>query len=100
MLFNVIFWILAIWFVINVIWMWFQLNNQILQKTFAWINVCAIVIGFWVYYGVSHDASAINGWFIAMNWVNVAIAAIQFYFGYRTSNDSTTHPAKVGLFYF
>ena len=48
MLFNVIFWILAIWFVINVIWMWFQLNNQILQKTFAWINVCAIVIGFWV----------------------------------------------------
>ena len=58
MLFNVIFWILAIWFVINVIWMWFQLNNQILQKTFAWINVCAIVIGFWVYYGVSHDASA------------------------------------------
>ena len=78
MLFNVIFWILAIWFVINV----------------AWINVCAIVIGFWVYYGVSHDASAINGWFIAMNWVNIAIAAIQFYFGYRTSDDSTTHPAK------
>ena len=67
---------MAIWFVINVIWMWFQLNNQILQKTFAWINVCAIVIGFWVYYGVSHDASAINGWFIAMNWVNIAIAAI------------------------
>ena len=31
MLFNVIFWILAIWFVINVIWMWFQLNNQILH---------------------------------------------------------------------
>ena len=66
MLFNVIFWILAIWFVINVIWMWFQLNNQILQKTFAWINVCAIIIGFWVYYGVSHDASAINGWFIGL----------------------------------
>ena len=73
MLFNVIFWILAIWFI---------------------INVSAIIIGFWVYYGVSHDASAINGWFIAMNWVNIAIAAIQFYFGYRTSDDSTTHPAK------
>ncbi|WP_263851459.1 hypothetical protein [Limosilactobacillus reuteri] len=39
-------------------------------------------------------ASAINGWFIAMNWVNIAIAAIQFYFGYRTNDDSTTHPAK------
>lgn len=49
-MFNTIFWILAIWFVVNVIWMWFQLDNQTLQKTFAWINVCAVFIGFWVYY--------------------------------------------------
>ena len=48
-MFTTIFWILAIWFVINVIWMWFQLNNKTLQKTFAWINVAAIIIGFWVY---------------------------------------------------
>ena len=31
-MFNTIFWILAIWFVVNVIWMWFQLDNQTLQK--------------------------------------------------------------------
>ena len=55
-MFKFIFWILAIWFVINVIWMWFKLDNQSLQKTFAWINVIAVIIGFWVYYGVSHDA--------------------------------------------
>lgn len=88
-MFDVIFWILAIWFVVNVVWMWFALNNQILQKTFAWINVCAIVIGFWVYYGMTHDGNALNGWFLTMNWVNIAIAAIQFYFGYR--ENSVTH---------
>ena len=85
-MFDVIFWVLAIWFVVNVVWMWFALNNQILQKTFAWINVCAIVIGFWVYYGMTHDGNVLNGWFLTMNWVNIAIAAIQFYFGYRANN--------------
>ena len=49
-MFNTVFWIIAIWFVINVIWMWFRLDDQKLQKTFAWINVCAIIIGFCVYY--------------------------------------------------
>ena len=86
-MFTTIFWILAIWFVINVIWMWFQLNNKTLQKTFAWINVAAIIIGFWVYYGVgaSHNPG-IAGWFIAMNWINIVVACIQFYFGYRSNN--------------
>lgn len=95
-MFNTIFWILAIWFVVNVIWMWFQLDNQVLQKTFAWVNVCAVFIGFWVYYGVFHDASALNGWFLALNWVNIFLAAIQFYFGYRNITTTThhTHPAN------
>lgn len=94
-MYNVMFWILAIWFVVNVIWMWFQLNNQPLQKTFAWINVCAIIVSFWVYYGATHDASAIDNWFIAMNWVNIAVAVLQFYYGYRTLPDThhNAHPA-------
>lgn len=85
-MFTTIFWILAIWFVINVIWMWFQLNNKTLQKTFAWINVAAIIIGFWVYYGVGHVGNPVAGWFIAMNWINIVVACIQFYFGYRSNN--------------
>lgn len=36
-MFTTMFWILAIWFIINVIWMWFATDNQKLQKTFAWI---------------------------------------------------------------
>lgn len=82
-MFNTIFWILAIWFLVNVIWMWFQLNNHTLQKTFAWINVVAIIIGFWVYYGTTHAAGGIATWFIIMNWVNIVVACLQFYFGYR-----------------
>lgn len=90
-MFNATFWILAIWFVINVIWMWFKLDDQKLQKTFAWINVVAIIVGFWVYYGVSHDAGTLANWFICMNWANVVVAILQFYFGYRNNNAS--HPA-------
>ncbi|MBU3829858.1 MAG: hypothetical protein H9843_03060 [Candidatus Limosilactobacillus merdavium] len=85
-MFSTIFWILAIWFVINVIWMWFQLNNQGLQKTFAWINVVAIIIGFWVFYGVSHVAGGIATCFLWMNWINVVIACLQFYYGYRKNH--------------
>ena len=83
-MFTWIFWILAIWFIINVIWMWFVLNKPAYQKTFAWINVIAIIVGFWVYYGVTHDQSALATCFIWMNWINVVIAIIQFYFGYRS----------------
>lgn len=93
-MFNFVFWVLAIWFVVNVVWMWFKLDDQTLQKTFAWINVCAIVIGFWVYYSITHDVSAIDGWFITMNWVNIAVAAIQFYFGYKgMTNANHMHHA-------
>ncbi|QNQ81694.1 hypothetical protein FP435_07425 [Lactobacillus sp. PV037] len=85
-MFSFVFWILAIWFVVNVIWMWFVLNNQTIQKTFAWINVAAIIIGFWVFYGVSHQPGALATVFIWMNWINIVVAIIQFYFGYR-KND-------------
>lgn len=46
---DFVFWVLVIWFIINVIWMWFVLNKQSYQKSFAWINVAAVIIGFWVY---------------------------------------------------
>lgn len=85
-MFKTIFWILAIWFIVNAIWMWFKLDDHSLQKTFAWINVVAVVIGFWVYYGVSHVAGGISPWFLTMNWVNIVLACLQFYFGYR-KND-------------
>lgn len=89
-MFNVVFWILAIWFIVNVIWMWFRVNDQKLQKTFAWINCLAIVIGFWVYYGVTHDANSLANWFICLNWANVILAIIQFYLGYRHNNAGHT----------
>ena len=82
-MFNAIFWILIIWFIINVIWMWFKLDDQKLQKTFAWTNVVAVIIGFLVFYGVSHPAGTLANWFLAINWINVVLALIQFYFGYR-----------------
>ncbi|MFD1420844.1 hypothetical protein [Lactiplantibacillus songbeiensis] len=87
-MFTWIFWILAIWFVVNVIWMWFDLDNEQLQKTFAWINVAAVIIGFWVFYGATSVASLAT-WFQVLNWVNVVLAAIQFYFGYRRANGSS-----------
>lgn len=45
-MFTWTFWILAIWFVINAIWMWFELDNQNLQKILGWINVAAVIIFF------------------------------------------------------
>lgn len=81
-MFTASFWILAIWFVVNVIWMWFKLNDQKLQKTFAWINVVAIIWGFWAYYGGTR-VGGIDTWFNAMNYVNIIVALLQFYFGYR-----------------
>ena len=66
--------------------MWFKLDDQKLQKTFAWINVAAVIVGFWVFYGVSHLASTLATWFLVVNWVNVVIAILQFYFGYRKAN--------------
>lgn len=77
-----VFWLLIIWFVVNVIWMWFALDNQSLQKKFAWINVAAVIIGFWVYSASSH-VLGIDRTFNVMNYVNILVAALQFYFGYR-----------------
>ena len=86
-MFSFVFWVLLCWFIVNVIWMWFVLKNQTYQRVFAWINVCAVVIGFWVYYGVAHDPSGIAIWFIWLNWINVVLAYLQFYFGYRKLNN-------------
>ncbi len=82
-MFKVMFWILVIWLIINGIWMWFKLNDQTLQKTFAWINVVAVIAGFWVFYGVTHNPDTMATWFLIINWVNVVLAILQFYFGYR-----------------
>ncbi|MGM9891915.1 hypothetical protein [Limosilactobacillus sp.] len=93
-MFNIVFWILAIWFVINVVWMWFRLDDQSLQKTFAWINVCAIVIGFLVLYLSDHASGGVTGWFTAINWINIVVAILQFYYGYRSNSvGSNVHHA-------
>lgn len=81
------FWILAVWFVVNVIWMWFDLDNQQLQKIFAWINVVAVVWGFWALYGAT-PVAGLTGWFTALDWINVVLAIVQFYFGYRNLNHA------------
>ncbi|MFC6177433.1 hypothetical protein ACFQAV_11310 [Companilactobacillus huachuanensis] len=88
-MFTTMFWILAIWFIVNVIWMWFETDNQNLQKTFAWINVVAVIVGFWVYFGVA-KVSGIDTWFNILNYVNIVLAIVQFYFGYR-NNSSMKH---------
>lgn len=82
-MFNTMFWVLAIWFVVNVVWMWFKLDDQKLQKTFAWINICAIIIGFAVFNSVDHASGGLANWFIAINWINIIVAGLQFYYGYQ-----------------
>ncbi|MDN6899781.1 hypothetical protein [Oenococcus sicerae] len=86
-MFTAMFWILVIWFLVNAIWMWFALDNQNLQKIFAWVNVVAVVAGFWTYYGAS-KVSGLSGWFMALNWLNVVLACLQFYFAYRNANKT------------
>ncbi|BDZ30888.1 hypothetical protein RA086_06925 [Lactiplantibacillus sp. WILCCON 0030] len=83
------FWILAIWFVVNAIWMWFDLDNQSLLRTFAYINVVAVIWGFWAFYGAT-PVSGLNTWFQVLNWANVVLAALQFYFGYRQTSTHRT----------
>lgn len=93
-MFTTLFWILAVWFIVNVIWMWFVMDKPNTEKTFAWINVVAIVIGFWVYFGAA-KVGGIDAWFNALNYVNIVLAIVQFYIGYHGVNHSshTTHQA-------
>ena len=63
-MFDFVFWVLVIWFIINVIWMWFVLNKQSYQKSFAWINVAAVIIGFWVYYGTGAHSGGLADCFL------------------------------------
>ncbi|HAT55870.1 MAG TPA: hypothetical protein DCW31_11655 [Lactobacillus sp.] len=86
-MFATSFWILAIWFVVNCVWTFFATKNQSLMKTFAWINVVAVVWGFWAYYGATSVAS-LSGWFATVNWLAVILAVVQFYLGYRALNAS------------
>ena len=87
-MFEFVFWVLVIWFIINVIWMWFVLNKQSYQKSFAWINVAAVIIGFWVYYGTGAHSGGLADCFLWLNWLNVVLACLQFYFGYRKLNST------------
>lgn len=89
-MFTTIFWILAIWLVVNGVWTCFATDNQELMKWFGWINVVAIILGFWVFYGAA-SVAVLAGWFTAVNWINVVIAIIQFFLAYRKVED--THQA-------
>lgn len=81
-MFTTTFWILAIWLVINGIWTCTATTNRELMKWFGWINVVAIIAGFWVFYGVT-GVAGLTGWFTAGNWINVILAITQFYFAYK-----------------
>lgn len=86
-MFNTMFWILGIWFIVNFIWMWFKLDDQKLLKIFAWINVVAVIVGFWVFSAASHSAGTMANWFTGLNWANIVLAILQFYFAYRHQNN-------------
>ncbi|AWD61946.1 hypothetical protein LWHH1689_0598 [Limosilactobacillus reuteri] len=45
-MFSAVFWVLAFWFIVNLVWTIAHLNNRMMSRTFAWINVVAVVIGF------------------------------------------------------
>lgn len=87
-MFTGTFWVLAVWFLVNVIWMWFALDNQNLQKTFAWINVVAVIIGFGVYF-TGTSVTGISTWFNVLNYVNIVLACVQFYYGYRNLHHTS-----------
>ncbi|MFD1454457.1 hypothetical protein ACFQ44_02030 [Levilactobacillus lanxiensis] len=89
-MFTTIFWILAIWLVVNGVWTCFATDNQELMKWFGWINVIAIILGFWVFYGAA-SVAVLVGWFTAVNWVNVVLAIIQLVLAYR--KVGSTHNA-------
>jgi len=76
------FWIIAIWFVINAIYGWMKRDNQSLVKSFAWINVVVVIVGFWVYYKAT-PVAGLKVWFMILNWINVILAIIQFYGGFK-----------------
>lgn len=70
--------------------MWSQKENQTLQKTFAWVNVVAIIIGFWTYFGAT-TAAALAGWLMAVNIVNIILAVYQFYYGYKNNQSQSNN---------
>lgn len=92
-MFTIIFWILAVWFVINVIWMWFAINNKDLQRSLGFINVAAIIIGF-ISYSILAKVTSLEIFFNAINYLNIIVALVQLYIGFHTGhtrNHSVGH---------
>ncbi len=76
------FWILTVWLIVNGIWMWSVRDNQNDQKIFAWVNVVALIWGFWVYFGVPATGN-LGGWLLTINIITIVLAIFQFYYGYK-----------------
>lgn len=91
-MFTTIFWILAVWFIINIIWMWNKRDDKQLQKTLGWVNVVAVIAGFWTFYAATRVGN-IETWFNVLNYVNIVIAATQLYLGYRNGNGHSVKHA-------
>lgn len=91
-MFSAVFWVLAFWLIVNLVWTVAQLGNRLMSKTFAWINVVVVIIGFWTYYA-ANNGSGIAPWFLFINWTNVVLAIFQFYNGYRP-HQYTKRPKK------
>ena len=47
-MFSAVFWVLAFWFIVNLVWTIARLNNRMMSRTFAWINVAGaeLLLGF------------------------------------------------------
>ncbi|HCD07709.1 MAG TPA: hypothetical protein DEQ50_05535 [Lactobacillus sp.] len=92
-MFTIIFWILAVWFIVNVIGMWFAINNKDLQRSLGFINVAAVIIGF-LAYSILAKVASLEALFSAINYLNIIVAIVQLYFGFRTGhihNHSVGH---------
>lgn len=87
-MFTWTFWILAIWLVINAIYSYMKRDDKHLLKIFAWINVIAIIAGFWVFYGGTPQTPGLAVWFQIVNWVNVVLAICQFYVSYKKADSN------------
>ena len=82
-MFSAVFWVLAFWFIVNLVWTIARLNNRMMSRTFAWINLVAVIIGFWTFYAASNGGGGISPWCRLINWANIVLAIFQFYNGYR-----------------
>lgn len=82
-MFNGAFAILVLWLLVDLFWFLCRPRDIVMRRICAWLNVFAIIGGFWIFYGVEHLGGGIAPWFITLNWINVIIAGLQFYYGYQ-----------------